>query len=121
MVWQIKHNYYKMNVQRIYIFLFEDVCTEGDVRLENGVNEYEGRIEVCYNEEWGTVCDDGIDDLVAEVVCRQLGFSIHGNVELYHQVQCSRIFLASTAYTITGYDSTLYIGIAMVFVFPPYI
>ena len=48
------------------------------MRLEDGVREYEGRIEICYNGEWGTVCDDGIRDSVAKVVCRQLGFSFHG-------------------------------------------
>ena len=48
------------------------------MRLEDGVREYEGRIEICYNGEWGTVCDDRIRDPVAEVVCRQLGFSFHG-------------------------------------------
>ena len=58
-------------------FPFEDVCTNGDVKLEDGVREYEGRIEICYDGEWGTVCDDGINDSVAEVVCRQLGFSLH--------------------------------------------
>ena len=47
------------------------------MRLKDGFREYEGRLEICYNGEWGTVCDDHMDDSVAEVVCRQLGLSLH--------------------------------------------
>lgn len=43
------------------------------VRLVDGESRKEGRIEVFINGQWGSVCDDGWNDINAGVVCRQLG------------------------------------------------
>lgn len=50
------------------------------MQLIDGQNGFEGRVEICYEEAFGTVCSDGFGTQEASVVCRQLGYSaILGN------------------------------------------
>lgn len=44
------------------------------IRLMDGENKKEGRVEVFINGQWGTICDDGWTDKDAAVICRQLGY-----------------------------------------------
>lgn len=50
-------------------------CHNGDIRLAGGRDSTEGRVEICYNGRWGTVCDDLFGNSDARVICRQLGFT----------------------------------------------
>ena len=50
------------------------ICNTGEIRLVGGTTQLEGRVEVCFNNEWGTVCDEGWDDMDAAVTCSLRGF-----------------------------------------------
>ena len=45
-----------------------------DVRLVGGLYAYEGRVEIFYNNTWGSICDEGWTRADASVVCQQLGY-----------------------------------------------
>ena len=89
-------------------YMYVNNCTVGiSVRLVSGTSYNEGRVEVYYNYQWGTVCDDGWDDTDAGVVCRQLGFGSSGvviNTNNFTQSSGS-IWLNNVA--CTGSESTL--------------
>ena len=62
------------NVNLALSLLLVSDCSDGDVRVVGGAREMEGRVEVCLNHSYLSVCDDFWDQLEASVVCRQLGY-----------------------------------------------
>ena len=53
-------------------------CTTGEIRLIGGMRPSEGRVELCVNNAWGTVCDDGWSVQDSNVACKVAGHQAFG-------------------------------------------
>lgn len=56
----------------------EDVCTHGELRLQDGPNVRAGRLELCVNNVWGTVCANTFDEGDAALACATMNFERQG-------------------------------------------
>ena len=55
--------------------IYIGLCTKnGTVRLSNGNSSNEGRVEICLNGYWGTICSNGWNEKDAFVTCKQAGY-----------------------------------------------
>ena len=67
---------YKLQLHDIvYTIFIYTGCDNGAIRFVNGQTPWEGRVEVCKDDVWGTVCDDLWSTEDAGVACRQAGYS----------------------------------------------
>ena len=100
----------------LYMFDFWFACalvnftlSDFSVRLVDGSAPNEGRVEVYYQGQWGSICDlHGVDDWngdAANVVCRQLGYKSMYQVSNDVDRGSSRVILANLS--CSSLDSSL--------------
>jgi len=68
----------------------------GQLRLEGGNVANEGRVEICIDNVWGTVCNGIWGTTEATVVCRQLEYSIQGQQETIKEVRLQGMIYVSS-------------------------
>ena len=59
-------------IRKFELLLLTVACTDNAIRLSDGRTELEGRVEVCLDGVWGTVCNDPWSMENTAVVCSQL-------------------------------------------------
>ena len=72
-------------------------CAHGSVRLQGTSSHLIGEVEVCIRGVWSTVCGEEWDDNDATVICRQLGFSPYGIINIYSFMIKEILILGSIA------------------------
>ncbi len=83
-------NHLNIRVNQFFNFLsiITIGCNENDLRLVGGADRAQGRVEMCFQQRWGSVCSDSWDNQAAAVVCRQLGLTneCESKIDLYDHI-----------------------------------
>ena len=78
--------------------------------MAGGNGNYSGRVDVCFNNVWGTVCDGGWGIDEAMVVCKQLGFDPEGTCVCMYVYSMTDVYVNSVYVCIVHEKSASWAG-----------
>ena len=68
----------------------QDPCSNGAIRVAGASLPNAGRVEICYYQQWGTVCDKNWDTPDVQVACYQLGYERSRKIQTFI-IKCIKI------------------------------
>ena len=81
-------------------------CTEGEVRLLGGPDEFSGVLTVCVNGALTLVCARSFDIREANVICRQAGF-VNRGIYLATFLTDALVYLLTHSLSLSSLSHTL--------------
>uniref|UniRef100_A0A1X7TKI1 SRCR domain-containing protein n=1 Tax=Amphimedon queenslandica TaxID=400682 RepID=A0A1X7TKI1_AMPQE len=84
-----------------------DACDDGNLRLSGSSAEYAGRVEICIESYWTSLCDQNWDLKDAQVACRELGYSPYGAMPTYGCYTEGQLSFGITSINCTGSENAL--------------
>ena len=92
---------------KIEVSLLESCAEEGATRLKDGITSRDGRLEICFDGYWGSVCNRGWTQNNGLVACRQVGYETLRKTKLYLGLVCMLTVTSISSMTNTLYDMLL--------------
>jgi deleted-in-malignant-brain-tumors protein 1 len=84
-----------------------DLCEEGSIRLSGSTIQFAGRVEICIENTWTTLCDQTWDLIDAQVACRELGYSPYGAIPTHDCYTEGQLSFGITSLNCTGNETNL--------------
>ena len=95
-------------INQFYFYNILERCNDGDVRLTGSSIRTAGRVEICVESVWTTMCDQNWDLRDAKVACRELGYSPYGAMPTYGCYTEGQLSFGITSISCTGNEENLF-------------
>ena len=89
-------------------YLIIERCSDREIRLSGSSSKTAGRVEVCVESVWTSLCDQSWDLSDAMVACRHLGYSPYGAMPTYGCYTEEQLSFGITSLNCNGLEQSLF-------------